>query len=516
MAITNKQIEELQQRRLELELQLKQHEAGMRRKSFGDYQKKYKKKKDVVKEIIKETPKKELTEVMSEAAAEEPDVEYALTPKALELASKISQTKSYQDMVSFSPTTTPIPNIVTPDIQKEDNQKKQDEARLKNKEPEYSSIAPTAERPVKVNDTISDIFAKLFIFIRKGYVIHRKQKRDDVKYYKMIEKKKEIRIEELIKAFGGKIKGKKVKEETKTSSLKMITLGGLGLILTFKAKEVFASVPDFKAMLKKQLPSWMTGGEETTTTTGQGQKPLLDVDTSTARGSAEQYLGRKMSDREWSELLRTTAAEASANEKEEAYVMASILNRAKNPEKYISKSDKRYGDETILTVLYAKNQFAAVTGDNKKPGPSEQFLKGPSKKRIESMSSAAVGILPKVSTKQTDFTAMNEKAYKKPGAGQNIGYRNKLLAKGGTVIGGSVFNTGDVETAKTPTPQPKVQPNTKQTSSVIVPMENTVAQNSENSALVNNVNNVVNKSTTMAVTQVNKSNKPILMDVSYG
>ena len=48
-------------------------------------------------------------------------------------------------------------------------------------------------------------------------------------------------------------------------------------------------------------------------------------------------------------------------------------------------------------------------------------------------------MLAGISKEQKNFTAASAAAY---GAGTNIGYRDKMLAAGGTVIGGTVFQTG--------------------------------------------------------------------------
>lgn len=157
--------------------------------------------------------------------------------------------------------------------------------------------------------------------------------------------------------------------------------------------------------------------------------PLPDSrDSRAARESAEKYLGRNMSDDEWNYLLRATAAESSFNKEEYAMVMGSILNRARD-----------YGKNGVIAALMAPNQFQAVTGtavDGHKP--SANFVRGPSNNQMKMMLYAAVNILPRVSHSQRNFTAANPAAY---GAGTNIGYLHRMVAQGGTKIGGTVFNT---------------------------------------------------------------------------
>ena len=89
-----------------------------------------------------------------------------------------------------------------------------------------------------------------------------------------------------------------------------------------------------------------------------------------ARKGAERYLGKPISDEEFSSLIKATHAEAAggkkASQQEQAMIMASILNRAR---------DDKGG---IMGALTAKNQFQSVTGtaaDGHKP--SQNYLTGP-------------------------------------------------------------------------------------------------------------------------------------------
>jgi hypothetical protein len=148
-----------------------------------------------------------------------------------------------------------------------------------------------------------------------------------------------------------------------------------------------------------------------------------------ARASAEKYFGKAISDAEFSALIKATHAEAAggkqASQQEQAMIMASVLNRA------------RTDQGGIMGALTAKNQFQSVTGTANAPGPSEHYLKGPEAERLKSIE-GATKLLENISLQQKNFTAADAKAY---GPGTNIGYRDKMLAAGGTVIGGSVFQT---------------------------------------------------------------------------
>jgi hypothetical protein len=180
-----------------------------------------------------------------------------------------------------------------------------------------------------------------------------------------------------------------------------------------------------------------------------------------ARSKAEAYLGKKMSDSEFSALIKATHAEAGAgkgaSQQEQAMIMASILNRA------------RTDSGGIMGALYAKNQFQSVTGtaaDGNRP--SKNFLEGPGKDRLASIE-GATAMLDRVAKTQKDFTAASAAAY---GAGTNIGYRDKMLATGGQVIGGSVFRTSMMPESAVSGPSQtyqstvaKVNPNTTLTQS---------------------------------------------------
>ncbi len=152
--------------------------------------------------------------------------------------------------------------------------------------------------------------------------------------------------------------------------------------------------------------------------------------TDQSRAQAEQYLGKKMSDAEFSALIKATHAESAAGKKasqqEQAMIMASILNRARTD---------RGG---VMGALEKENAFQAVTGTvANRNQPSPEYLKGPAGERLKSIEGAAA-LLSGVSKSQKDFTAANAGAY---GPGTNIGYRNQMLKEGGVIVGDTVFRT---------------------------------------------------------------------------
>lgn len=144
------------------------------------------------------------------------------------------------------------------------------------------------------------------------------------------------------------------------------------------------------------------------------------------RSAAEAYYGRSLSDKEYDALIRATHAESSSKNspEEQAMIMGSILNRA------------RANPNGVMGALNAPNQFQSVTGTRFKPGPSPNYVNGPSPAREASIESAARDLLPRVPTNQTDFTAASRSAY---GAGTNPGYLAQLEKTGGAVYGGTQF-----------------------------------------------------------------------------
>jgi len=148
-----------------------------------------------------------------------------------------------------------------------------------------------------------------------------------------------------------------------------------------------------------------------------------------AKQSAEQFLGRRINNEEWDLLLRAVTAEASGNTKEQAWVMGVILNRARSG---------RWGS-SINKVLYARNQFQAVTGTKYNSNPSPNFTRGPNASQLASIVKGAIEILPNVDPSVMNFTAANRAAY---GRGTNINLRNRLAARSGSQqIGQTIFGT---------------------------------------------------------------------------
>ena len=149
-----------------------------------------------------------------------------------------------------------------------------------------------------------------------------------------------------------------------------------------------------------------------------------DEKVSQARDSAEKYLGREMSDEEWTALMKVTAAEEN-NTKAMAWVMAAILNR----------TNRGTWGSSVVSVVSAPYQFEPVTG----PKGNQKLLHTlpiPSGRKLNAILVGAKEVLPSVPHKIINFTSNIDAAYK---GRASISYKDKLLAKGGEVVGNSVF-----------------------------------------------------------------------------
>lgn len=162
-----------------------------------------------------------------------------------------------------------------------------------------------------------------------------------------------------------------------------------------------------------------------------------------AREAIQNYLGRPITDEEYSNLIAATYAEAGKNQTERAYVMAVILNRTR--QRYTPSTLYKGGRTTITDILRQPAQFQAVTGIWDKSaqswtGPSKWFLQGPDTENLKSIFGAAKKILPTVGKDYIGFTSNIEAAY---GTGTNIGYlytlRSRVASGQAIIIGSSIF-----------------------------------------------------------------------------
>jgi hypothetical protein len=155
----------------------------------------------------------------------------------------------------------------------------------------------------------------------------------------------------------------------------------------------------------------------------QGEEPLQ------ARSQAEAFLGRKMSDSEWNNLVAATVAESLPNSpQEQAGIMAVILNRVKS---------SQYPN-AVNEVLLQPNQFQAVTGTRNNPGPVRNFT-NPDERQMASTIRGVNQYLGTMSPNWLNFTSNISAAY---GPGTDITFRDTVRnSNDSRIIGGTVFGT---------------------------------------------------------------------------
>jgi len=156
-----------------------------------------------------------------------------------------------------------------------------------------------------------------------------------------------------------------------------------------------------------------------------------------ARSAIESYLGRAISDAEMSDLIAITFAEATTNQTERAWVMATILNRTRIGYTPAGIQNKRYKYSTITDIINQPFQYQPVTGTRFAPGPKSAFLTGPNNANATSIYGAASKILKDVPKAYINFTSNDPAAYK---AGTNINYLYRLRANPNSkIVGGTIF-----------------------------------------------------------------------------
>ena len=187
-------------------------------------------------------------------------------------------------------------------------------------------------------------------------------------------------------------------------------------------------------LVKKQRPDLLSSAPEKKKVPNivipQNLPKLPEVDTklnSSAKKSAESYLGRKMTPREWDLLLRATYAESSHDVEEDAHIMGTILNRVRHG---------GFGGSIMSKVLASPNQFQSVTGVPGERVMHSNFTVGPPQENLNRILQAAITYLPKVPQEYVNFTAASEKAYKQ---GTNPEFLKRLQSAGGKLVGKSVF-----------------------------------------------------------------------------
>lgn len=191
-----------------------------------------------------------------------------------------------------------------------------------------------------------------------------------------------------------------------------------------------------------------------------------------ARASVEEYLGRKISDKEYELLIRATYGEASQHKEEYANVMAVILNRA------------RKTGRSIEQVIYEAGQFEAVTGTKKnKHQPNKNFVNGPNEK-FRKMIEDSAGLISGVSKNLDSFSSANPNIYTYGNGKEKIA---ELKAAGGRQIGGTIF----AENRYSKGPIPDLAKNEKNTGKMMDELSTEII-NAFRSGSTTNINNTTN------------------------
>ena len=163
-----------------------------------------------------------------------PDTEYQVTPKGEEMAKRLAQTRGMKGMMG---------NKASPSSTAEQTDSRI--SKTPKKDPNYTTISGGVARPLRQNDTVSDILAKMYNFMRKKYERDLKDAKKEKKYRVSLVKAKENRIEELIKLFKGKYK-RKVSKDTKKEKTDQDDKKDKGLFngVIDKAKQTVQSVKE--------------------------------------------------------------------------------------------------------------------------------------------------------------------------------------------------------------------------------------------------------------------------------
>jgi hypothetical protein len=152
---------------------------------------------------------------------------------------------------------------------------------------------------------------------------------------------------------------------------------------------------------------------------------------SEALAIVETYLGRgKITQADFNALISAVGIEAGVNQEERASVAAVILNRTRTGTQ---------GGTTILGTLKKPNQFQAVTGTSANGNRARpEYIDGPGESKAANIYAAIKNYLQKVPKNYLYFTSNIDAAY---GPGTDISFKTRLLAKGGKVIGDTIFST---------------------------------------------------------------------------
>jgi hypothetical protein len=545
MAITSKEIEELEEKRRQLDIKLKMHASSMGGGGFGAYRRKQE-QKSKIEEKKDKLEIKVLEEVVKEVSKpdSQPDTQYELTPKALEMASKISSTKGVTNLVS-----NPIAAAITGSSETADEEPSQPKSvktkstptrsssgrKKRNKDPNYSTTTPGMARPLRVGDSSADILGKMYNFMMLKFFADYKQSKKDAKYRKMLHDVKERRIEQLINLFGGKYKKKT--QKTDKELLKGKKQGIIGTV-TDKIKDIIKSIVGGigKTISGLGLGTAIVGEEiagtaavstaaKTVIATGLGLAPLL------AKGEAVSYdtaVGNQKTPKPLTEMTldevsawqRTSKIAGGAAGKYQ--IVRGTLNEAKN--KLGLKGDEKFTPELQDKI------FSEFLIGNKKVGREKlsAYLSGQS----DDLMSAQLQLSQEFASIPVPFDVQRPKGAggaKDPGGfvkkGQSYyeGFNGNKASKSMTqeevqkrLKEQRELNIGKIQpTDNTSAPNIKLTPAPSNKSSIPTKISGATNSGGTSVSVLNNNTNIINGSTNMAVISGDNTSYPTLIEKQY-
>jgi hypothetical protein len=555
---TKEQQEALDQRKRELDTKLNQAAVG----SGGLYQKKLKEKEEREKKALaKEKERVERNSKLAELSkkvgeenlaklpeGEKPkqtekegkDVEYSLTPKALEMADAFMATKGVQNMMtnpimSSSIKTNPARKPKQEDTSEqkaEENKKESSQSKSKKrvkKDPDFTSVVPGLVRPLKFFDSVADILGKMYNFMRRKYIQDSKQYKKDKKYKRKLVAIKEKRIEELIHLFGGKYKRKIIKEKDTSFFSKLLRYAVVGGVLFFlagkealasigpKIKEKMPQIPDFMSFLKskgtsrsnepaKNLGELIARGESggsydiyNTGKAGVTGPPLklsemtvgevMDLQKQKKVFAAGKYQITPDTLTGGVQSLGISKSEKFSPELQEK-LFSQYLIGSKHPEIQKYLNDPNPDEKTKHDFLKALSKEFAAVEDPDKPGKSYYEGKGGNKSSIKSSEVLQAAESDRL-TRQTELAKKTSPKVESSVTVEQVpSIESSVTVKQVPSIESSVTVKQVPSIPKTIPPPIQSTPN---------------KTNGQNLSMLNNVNNVYNGSTNMAITE-NKNN----------
>jgi len=521
MAITNKEIEEAEQRKREFDTKLRMHEASM----GGNIRLPRKSKKETT---AKEPwqPTHPLKTIDQSSTKQDPaETQEELTQKYLSMATKVMETKGVQDMMtspvmpaSFKtnparkPESTEQNSEASPEQKPEETTKKTSKSKKTiKKDPDYSTVVPGMVRPLKFRESVADILGKMYNFMRKKYIDDSRQYKKEKKYKKKLVAIKERRIEELIHLFGGKYIRKPMKSKDESFFSKLLRYAIVGGVLFFlgskmalasvsqKIKDTMPEIPDFMSFLGKKsagggpaksLSELISRGES------GGSYDIYNTGTAGVTGPplklSEMTVGEVMNLQKQKKVFAAgkyqitpdtlsngvQTLEISKSEKFSPKIQEKLFTEyligSKRPEIQKYLNDPHPDKKTTHDYLKAlSKEFAAVAD----PDTGKSYYDGLAKNTASITTSEAL--------------AAGEK---------DRSARQTELAKKQNPI--PVGNVTVEQSQPTPVSIPPVSPQTNKSGT-------------QNISMLNNNTNIINGSTNMAITSEDRNNYPPLIEKQY-